>query len=295
MQKPNPSLSLSLLFRNTEFNFSVPEAFAEVIHDDTQMMLRLSLTMSLVTSAVWAQNAWVKKKSEEETDFARLNKLVEDLEAGKKPSVGDSASELLDQAFEQWETLMDTPEVRELLSDPAAMKEAIKSNPLMQNLPGVDAMLDSETFQDPEKFKEAMHQGIQTFKSVSKDVASEMGQQFQELLTNPEKLQATVNDAMAALGLDDADPSDMLKQIPGMSDLANSPEFAKQMEQAQQYLAQLLNDENGGDSSNPLAESLGDLLGGKAGGGPPRKKPKRKLDLDDQVEIEIPDAINSRS
>mmetsp|Transcript_20971 Transcript_20971/g.67559 ORF Transcript_20971/g.67559 Transcript_20971/m.67559 type:complete len:273 (-) Transcript_20971:428-1246(-) len=257
-----------------------------------------------------AQNAWLKKKVQKEeeeegsaalgeTDFARLNKLVEGLQqqGGASSSVGETASGLLDQAFEQWETLMETPEVKELLSDPEAMKEAIKSNPLMQNLPGVEAMLDSETFADPAKFKEAMHQGIQTFKSVSKDVASEMGAQFQQLLADPEKLQNVVADALGALGLDD--PSQLLQHMPSDDGTAD---FQKQMEQAQQYLATLMEGgpaaaaRGGGGASDDLLASLAraaanqDTTTTNA-----RKKRKHNIDLDDQVEIEIPDAINARA
>ena len=235
--------------------------------------------LCVLASTVFSKNAWVSKKKEEEasTDFARLNSLVKDIqENGPKEDLGDSASSLMEGVFDQWETLMETPEAKALLSDPALMKEAIKSNPMMKAFPGLDAMLESETFSDPEKFQEAMAQGMETFKTASKDVAKEMGNQFQDLLANPDKLEKTLDDVMQAFGGKDAlenmfKNEDLMKNIPGLGDM--DPEFKKQMDEAQQYLATLM---GGGDEANGL----------------PRKK---RLELDEHnIEVEIPDAINAR-
>mmetsp|Transcript_24029 Transcript_24029/g.74043 ORF Transcript_24029/g.74043 Transcript_24029/m.74043 type:complete len:263 (+) Transcript_24029:61-849(+) len=242
-------------------------------------------------------NAWTRKKKEAKeeedlsTDFARMNKLVEELgaDAATKKKSASSASDLLDSAFDQWESLMETPEVQALLADPDAMKAAIKDNPLMANLPGVDAMLDSETFQDPEKFKDAMHQGMQSFKTMSKDVAGALGEQFQQLLDDPAKLQATVSDAMKMLGnLGDTDPADLLK---GLSGGEGNEDLEAQIEQAKQYMQTLMGSDGGlGGSAEDLLAGLGDLLGGDDSS--PTRKKRRTLE-DDLVEIDIPDAINS--
>mmetsp|Transcript_4837 Transcript_4837/g.19758 ORF Transcript_4837/g.19758 Transcript_4837/m.19758 type:complete len:299 (+) Transcript_4837:105-1001(+) len=232
-------------------------------------------------------------------DFAALNELVAGL--GADATGGVDASAALEQAFEMWDGVMESPEMQALLSDPDALRAAILDNPFIKAVPGaaeqLEAVLGSDQLGDPAKFKEMMRTGMDTFKSVSKEVASELGTQLEDLIAHPEKLEATMADAMKALGLDgaasrggddgddalaallggagaDASPEELLKNIPGMEDLMASPDFKKQMEQTQEWLATMMDAAAADPASAPPSRKA--------------KKKRPKLDLD---EVEI-DAIN---
>lgn len=173
-------------------------------------------------------------------DFDRLNKLVG--EFGTDSLQMDTAWEGMAQ---MWEGLMDSPEMKEMLDDPAKLRAAITDNPLLQAIPGVDQyiaqLLESDTFQDPTKLKEAMRLGMNAFKSVGKEFTKEFGTQLNMLAQNPDGFAQQISDTLENVMADE----NLRKHIPGLENM--SPEqLAEHLKQTQDLFNGFL---QGGDQS----------------------------------------------
>lgn len=228
-------------------------------------MMRRILRLALCLSLVCAQNPWVrrKKKSDQPTqdddapigkirlddeassnsakaafdadnDFDRLNRLVS--EFGSENMQMDTSWEGMSQ---MWEGLMDSPEMQQMLDDPAKLREAIADNPLLQAIPGVDKyvsqLLESETFQDPAKLKEAMRVGMNAFKSVGKEFTKELGTQIDQLVQNPQAFAQQISDTLENVMGDE----NLRKHIPGL-DQVTPEQLAEHLKQTQDMFAGLL-------------------------------------------------------
>jgi len=227
------------------------------------------LVVLVLVGVCVAQNPWVRRKKKEEeevgkirleeeeeeeaaTEFARLNKLVSEMGETDLSGAWDGLSEM-------YESLLESPEMKELLEDPAKLKAAITENPLLKSLPGMDEHLDTvlDSFQDPEKLREAMKVGMDAFKTVGKEFTKELGSQMEQLVNDPAAFQKQLSDTIANFMNDE----EMLKAIPGFDQL--TPEqLQAQLAQAQDLFKGML----GQDDAPDLNDEVEVLPGGRQRG-----------------------------
>ena len=108
---------------------------------------RLALVLAL-TTPIAAQNPWVNRRknkdkdapvaadpSSGDTDFSKLNDMVKNLQqAGAAGAPG--GEDMFAGMGDMWESLMDSPEMEEMLANPELLKATIKNNPLINAIPG---------------------------------------------------------------------------------------------------------------------------------------------------------------
>ena len=107
-----------------------------------------------------------------DTDFSKLNDMVKNLQqAGAAGGAG--GEDMFAGMGDMWESLMDSPEMEEMLANPELLKATIKNNPLINAIPGaseqVEALLQSDAFNDPAQLKQAMRQGVDAMKAVGSE------------------------------------------------------------------------------------------------------------------------------
>lgn len=258
-------------------------------------MVRCLLVATLCATVAVAQNPWVNRRrnggdkekkpvavdeasaGDDDTDFARLNSIVEGLGAGGGALGGGGGDgNPFAGMGEMWDEMMDSPEMRAMLDDPELLKATIKNNPLLSAIPGVaeqvDALLESDTFKDPAKLQEAMRVGLDTFKDMGNEFGEELGKQMELMAADPEAFQANMADALAqmipgagagggaalleaAKGVFDGSGEldfDALSKIPGMEALGDPEALKAQMAAAAELLQ--------GAGGNPLGAMAGGEL-----------------------------------
>ena len=154
---------------------------------------------------------------------------------------------------------MDSPEMEEMLANPELLKATINNNPLINAIPGaseqVEALLQSDAFNDPAQLKQAMRQGVDAMKAVGSEFGSQLGAQMKLAQQNPEAFKAQMEAMMsqlaggpeqgralmeAAKGLWDgsADPAQLeaLSKLPGMEALADPEAMKRQMAELQKMM-----------------------------------------------------------
>merc|ERR1719502_1922094 len=98
-----------------------------------------------------------------------------------------------------FEGMLEMPEVKQIMEDPALLRQALADNPMLDAVPGMREMfenlLESDEMRDPEKFKETMAAGVAQFKSLGTESLQQMG----ELLSDPAKLQQTMGAMLGQL------------------------------------------------------------------------------------------------
>ena len=98
---------------------------------------------------------------------------------------------------------MDSPEMEEMLANPELLKATIKNNPLINAIPGaseqVEALLQSDAFNDPAQLKQAMRQGVDAMKAVGSEFGSQLGAQMKLAQQNPEAFKAQMEAMMSQL------------------------------------------------------------------------------------------------
>lgn len=241
-----------------------------------------------------AQNAWVNRRRkgdnigrvrmeepEQESsfgDFNKLNQMMGDLQekglempraaggggvgadmAGlqdlMKNMEGVDLANIMQQGAKMFEGMLDMPEVKQIMEDPVALKQALTDNPMLDAMPGMremfDKLLESDELKDPEKFKQTMAAGIEQFKSLGSDSLAQMG----ELLADPAKLQATMGEMMNALepeqraGLEALMSGDFAGlQKMGADALAGALDDPSALEEARQQMLQ--------NMDNPLMQQM---------------------------------------
>ena len=119
----------------------------------------------------------------------------------------------------------------------------------------VEALLQSDAFNDPAQLKQAMRQGVDAMKAVGSEFGSQLGAQMKLAQQNPEAFKAQMEAMMsqlaggpeqgralmeAAKGLWDgsADPAQLeaLSKLPGMEALADPEAMKRQMAELQKMM-----------------------------------------------------------
>ena len=235
------------------------------------MAVRRILAVLALTGLTSAQNPWVNRRknkdkdapvaadpSSGDTDFSKLNDMVKNLQqAGAAGGAG--GEDMFAGMGDMWESLMDSPEMEEMLANPELLKATIKNNPLINAIPGaseqVEALLQSDAFNDPAQLKQAMRQGVDAMKAVGSEFGSQLGAQMKLAQQNPEAFKAQMEAMMsqlaggpeqgralmeAAKGLWDgsADPAQLeaLSKLPGMEALADPEAMKRQMAELQKMM-----------------------------------------------------------
>ena len=112
------------------------------------MAVRRILAVLALTGLTSAQNPWVNRRknkdkdapvaadpSSGDTDFSKLNDMVKNLQqAGAAGGAG--GEDMFAGMGDMWESLMDSPEMEEMLANPELLKATIKNNPLINAIPG---------------------------------------------------------------------------------------------------------------------------------------------------------------
>ena len=134
------------------------------------MAVRRILTVLALAGLTRAQNPWVNRRKNKDkdapvaadpaagdTDFSKLNDMVKNLQ--QAGAAGGQGEDMFAGMGDMWESLMDSPEMEEMLANPELLKATIKNNPLINAIPGaseqVEALLQSDAFNDPAQLKQA--------------------------------------------------------------------------------------------------------------------------------------------
>ena len=118
------------------------------------MAVRRILTVLALTCSVQAQNPWVNRRKNKDkdapvaadpaagdTDFSKLNDMVKNLQqAGAAGAPG--GEDMFAGMGDMWESLMDSPEMEEMLANPELLKATIKNNPLINAIPGASERVE---------------------------------------------------------------------------------------------------------------------------------------------------------
>jgi len=234
------------------------------------MAVRRILVALALTGLASAQNPWVNRRKNKDkdapvaadpaagdTDFSKLNDMVKNLQ--QAGAAGGQGEDMFAGMGDMWESLMDSPEMEEMLANPELLKATIKNNPLINAIPGaseqVEALLQSDAFNDPAQLKQAMRQGVDAMKAVGSEFGSQLGAQMKLAQQNPEAFKAQMEAMMsqlaggpeqgralmeAAKGLWDgsADPAQLeaLSKLPGMEALADPEAMKRQMAELQKMM-----------------------------------------------------------
>ena len=236
-------------------------------------MARRCLALLALTPVSNAQNPWVNRRKNKDkqapvaadpasdTDFSKLNDMVKNLQQAGGGGAAGGGEDMFAGMGDMWESLMDSPEMEEMLANPELLKATIKNNPLINAIPGaseqVEALLASDAFNDPDQLKQAMRQGVDAMKAVGSEFGSQLGEQMKLAQANPEAFKQQMEAMMsqlaggpeqgaalmeAAKGMWDgsADPAQMeaLSKLPGMEALSDPEAMKAQMEQLQKMMGQ---------------------------------------------------------
>ena len=112
------------------------------------MAVRRIFAVLALTGLTSAQNPWVNRRKNKDkdapvaadpaagdTDFSKLNDMVKNLQqAGAAGGAG--GEDMFAGMGDMWESLMDSPEMEEMLANPELLKATIKNNPLINAIPG---------------------------------------------------------------------------------------------------------------------------------------------------------------
>ena len=164
---------------------------------------------------------------------------------------GADLGALMEQGAKMFEGMLEMPEVKQIMEDPALLRQALADNPMLDAVPGMREMfenlLESDEMRDPQKFKETMAAGVAQFKSLGAESLQQMG----ELLSDPAKLQQTMGAMLGQLAPEQRKGLEALMSG-DMSALANMAAGAMsdpaQIEQARQQMLQNLD--------NPMMQQL---------------------------------------
>ena len=118
------------------------------------MAVRRILTVLALTGLTAAQNPWVNRRKNKDkdapvaadpaagdTDFSKLNDMVKNLQqAGAAGGAG--GEDMFAGMGDMWESLMDSPEMEEMLANPELLKATIKNNPLINAIPGASEQVE---------------------------------------------------------------------------------------------------------------------------------------------------------
>merc|ERR1719486_399804 len=92
-------------------------------------------------------------------------------------AAGGQGEDMFAGMGDMWESLMDSPEMEEMLANPELLKATIKNNPLINAIPGaseqVEALLQSDAFNDPAQMKLAQ-QNPEAFKAQMEAMMSQL-------------------------------------------------------------------------------------------------------------------------
>ena len=73
---------------------------------------------------------------------------------------GADLGALMEQGAKMFEGMLEMPEVKQIMEDPALLRQALADNPMLDAVPGMREMfenlLESDEMRDPQKFKETM-------------------------------------------------------------------------------------------------------------------------------------------